>query len=289
MGLLRVRPEGIPAELKRHDRWCLWRLEQQNSRWKKQPLDLSNKPIDVTSSESWSSFEDVWAEYDKGIYSGIGFCLAAEGLVFVDYDSEDTPLTLNDLGPFLVKGWTERSPSGTGLHTVVVAGKKAKACRFVPDSPKIKQVEIYDRNRYFTVTGHLAGECAELWANQVDIDHLCTYLPETRVRKANGHCHARSADQTLLRMMASPQWKQIGPLWSGENITDHSAADMALMNHLAYWTDSNASAMLRLFAESKLGHRKKWLNRYDYQQLTLDKALNALHSPRPKLENNEAG
>ena len=73
--------------------------------------------------------------------------------------------------------------------------------------------------------------------------------------------------------MSSSQAGKILELWSGEGVTDHSAADLALMNHLAYWTGNDLLAMERLFGMSALGQREKWLDRPDYRRATIDRAL----------------
>ena len=273
MSILPVIKEGIPTELKRHNRWCLWRLEEQGNRWAKVPLTPRNKPAIVSSNRCWFTFDDVWSAYDTGLYSGIGFCLAGDGLVFVDYDSANESLTLDDLGHLGVRGWTEQSPGGRGLHTVVVAKKSTDRCKFEPEHKKIKAIEVYDRNRYFTVTGHTVGPCNSLWANQIDIDRLCDLMPTTDSVSLPVIGNLASHHEILQKMMSSGQWRKIGPLWRGENIDDHSSADLALMNHLAFWTGNDPVAMEILFSMSALGQRTKWINRKDYRYMTIQRAV----------------
>lgn len=273
MSVLPVKLSGIPSELKRHKRWCLWRLEEQSNRWAKMPLTPSNRSAVVGSRRCWSTFDDVWSAYDTGLYSGIGFCLAGDGLVFVDYDSANEPLNMQDLGDLGVRGWTERSPSGKGLHTVVVAEKTTTRCRFNPAHPKIKAVEIYDRDRYFTVTGHQVSRCKSLWANQIDIDRLCDLMPKFDSVSQPVIGNLASHHEVLQKMISSGQWQKIGPLWRGENIDDHSSADLSLMNHLAFWTGNDPVAMEILFSMSALGQRTKWINRKDYRHMTIQRAM----------------
>ena len=273
MSILPVKQEGIPLELKRHKRWCLWRLEEQGNRWAKVPVTPRNKPAVVGSSRCWFTFDDVWSAYDTGLFSGIGFCLAGDGLVFVDYDSTNEPLTLDDLDDLGVRGWTERSPSGKGLHTVVVAEKTATRCKFNPAHPKIKAVEIYDRNRYFTVTGHKVSRCKSLWANQVDIDRLCNLMPKVRPIEKVAMSNPQPDHLILQRMMSSSQWQQIKPLWYGQDIQDHSIADLALLSHLGYWTGYEPKAIERLFCLSALGKRYKWIAREDYRRRSIQKVV----------------
>lgn len=273
MTVLPVLREGIPLELQRHDRWVLWRLSRQGNRLTKVPVRPNKRFVSVNNLDHWSDFESVWDAYQSGGFSGLGFCLAGDGLVFVDYDSTGDRLKPDDLGEYEVRGWTERSPSGNGLHTVVIARKPVTECRFKPQNSKIKEIEIYDCDRYFTVTGHTVGGSSELWGNQVDIDGLCRNFPQGYQAPFVVTQSKVTDEQIWEKMMSSSQAGKILRLWSGEGVTDHSAADLALMNHLAYWTGNNPLAMERLFGMSALGQREKWLERLDYRRRTIRKAL----------------
>ena len=273
MKVLPVRGENIPSELKEKGRWVLWRAKKREAGWAKAPLMPNGRPASVSDRRCWSSFDEVWLAYTDGRYDGIGFCLAGDGLVFVDYDAADAPLTVQDLGSLAVRGWTERSPSGKGLHTVVIARKANSACRYTPNNPKVKAVEIYDDRRYFTVTGHTDGSCVDLWKNQVDINRLFEHMPKKVIGKPFTGNALLSDDEVLESMMASRQWLKISPHWFGEGVTDHSSADLSLLNHLAYWTNNDPIAMERLFGASALGQRDKWRKRADYRSMTIEKAL----------------
>lgn len=273
MTTLPVLREGIPLEIQRHDRWVLWLSQPRGNRLAKVPVRPNKQRAAVNNRDHWSDFESAWDAYKSGGFSGLGFCLAGDGLVFVDYDSAVDQLEPSDLGDLSVRGWTERSPSGNGLHTVVIASKSAVECRFKPQNPKIKEIEVYDRDRYFTVTGHTVGDCDDLWENQVDIDRLCKNF---RQRHQSPRIVTESAipdEQIWEKMMSSSQARRILGLWSGEGVTDHSAADLALMNHLAYWTGNDPLAMERLFGMSALGQREKWRDRLDYRRRTIHRAL----------------
>jgi len=273
MTILPVLREGIPLELQRHGRWVLWQSQTQGNRRAKVPVRPNKQFASVNNPERWSDFESVWDAYQSGRFSGLGFCLAGDGLVFVDYDCAGDRLESDDLGDLSVRGWTERSPSGQGLHTVVIARKPVVECRFKPQNSKIKEVEVYDRDRYFTVTGHTVGDCSELWDNQVDIDRLCRNFPQGHRARYVATESTITDEQIWEKMMSSSQAGKILRLWSGEGVTDHSAADLALMNHLAYWTGNDPLAMERLFGMSALGQREKWLERFDYRRRTIERAL----------------
>lgn len=264
---------GIPADLKCRDQWVIWNLGRRGNGWAKQPLMPSGKRASVTSPSHWSSFDDVSSIYAMGACDGIGFCLSGDGLVFVDYDSTGDALEASDLGALAVKGWTERSPSGRGLHTVVIAEKRHSGCRYTPDHPKIKAVEIYDDRRFFTVTGHTVGTCTELLENQVDIDRLVRQMPGKRDIKTYPSTTYQTDEEVLRRMMRSPQWVKIARLWSGIGVSDHSSADLSLMNHIGYWANYDPEVMERLFSASALGQRSKWQDRGDYRERTVRRAI----------------
>ena len=55
--------------------------------------------------------------------------------------------------------YTEFSPSGTGLHVLLRA-------KLPPGGNRRGRIEIYDRGRFFTVTGrrlHSASRAVEVW------------------------------------------------------------------------------------------------------------------------------
>ena len=273
MTILPVLLEGIPLELQRHDRWVLWQSQPRGDRFAKVPLRPNKQFASVNNRNHWSSFDSVSDSYQLGGFSGLGFCLAGDGLVFVDYDSAGARLEPYDLGGYEVRGWTERSPSGKGLHSVVIANKPVVECRFKPQHPKIKEIEVYDRDRYFTVTGHTVGDCDELWDNQLDIDRLCRSFPQRYPSSCVVNESTIPDEQMWSKMMSSSQAGNILSLWSGEGVTDHSAADLALMNYLAYATDNDPIAMERLFGMSALGQRSKWQDRADYRERTVRRAI----------------
>ena len=91
---LPVLREGIPLELQ-HDRWC-WQSQPRGNGLAKIPVRRNKQFASVTNRDHWSDFESVWDTYQSGGFSGLGFCLAGDGLVFVDYDSADDRLESSD-------------------------------------------------------------------------------------------------------------------------------------------------------------------------------------------------
>lgn len=77
-------------------------------------------------------------------------------------------------------------------------------------------------------------------------------------------------------MFSSKSGDDIKNLWEGNTdcyAGDTSAADQALLCHLAFWTGKDPVQMERLFSQSELGHRDKWFDREDYRQRSISNAI----------------
>lgn len=103
-------------------------------------------------SSTWGSFAEVVAAYTEGKGDGIGFVITADDpYCGIDLDSCVDPLT-GEIDPWALEiievldGYTELSPSRTGLHIIVQAK--------LPEGGRRKgSIEFYDRDRFFTMTG----------------------------------------------------------------------------------------------------------------------------------------
>tara|TARA_R100001143_G_scaffold63387_1_gene70096 strand:- start:31925 stop:32428 length:504 start_codon:yes stop_codon:yes gene_type:complete len=107
--------------------------------------------------------------------------------------SENDPYVGIDLDGCIIKGqlvpqaqqivnycnsYTEVSPSGTGLHIFVKGNLPPEIPhKIAMDNQGYKVFEIYDRKRYFTVTGDVYGEPKPI--REVDIAKLPVELPST--------------------------------------------------------------------------------------------------------------
>lgn len=65
--------DNIPKELREYPNWVLWKLQQVNGRKTKVPYQVNGKTASSTNPNTWTSFDNVLQEYNKGQYSGIGF------------------------------------------------------------------------------------------------------------------------------------------------------------------------------------------------------------------------
>ena len=152
-----VNPAAIPIAHRSHGRWMGWTYDEQG---KKPPSNITRPGVSVNPNDSrnWSSFEDAFAAMQRGAIQGIGFALGlnGDGTCFsgIDLDDVRNPST-GAIEPWaraviaMFASYTEVSPSGTGVK-IFITGQLAVDR---PKQGKVYKVEVYDRNRYFTVTG----------------------------------------------------------------------------------------------------------------------------------------
>ncbi len=115
--------------------------------------------------DTWATADEAWAAKKRYRWAGIGYVFTiAAGVVGIDLDdcfTEDG--RLNDTARQIVQmtnSYTERSPSGKGLHIL--------ACGSIPHSVKRPGFEMYNELRYFTVTGQQYGASEEVAVNIED-------------------------------------------------------------------------------------------------------------------------
>lgn len=85
---------------------------------------------------------------------------------------------------------------------------------------------------------------------------------------------------------ATANGAQFARLWAGQHDGDHSAADQALVNLLAFWTGKDSERMDRLFRQSGL-YREKW-ERTDYRESTIQSALRGVRNAYNPSRANDA-
>ena len=157
----------VPQELKSEVRWVLWKYRtRENGEVTKVPFQPG------AYHKAKSNDPETWSTYDVAIeslensnrYDGIGFMLGG-GWVGIDvdkiYDKDQESKSIPDvLNPFKETAYMELSPSGTGIHAIFYSkpGASPKPPNIGKDSGGKKDgVEIYFKNRYFTITGNIVS------------------------------------------------------------------------------------------------------------------------------------
>ena len=272
----------LPRELRDRDQWVVWRYEVRGGKRTKVPYDpRTGKKARAGDPQTWTSYTVALLAFASGRYAGIGFEFSAEDPycgIDLDHSIVDgvvQPWAREILALLPTNSYTELSPSGLGLHVIVRARKAGDRSRIsIGDGA----VEIYDRARFFTVSGALLAPTTTTVAEaQEGLDALYRKLfdPARRLngcpQPAVGPAHA-SDQQALDRAFASRNGTEIRALWNGDTsgYPSHSEADLALCSHLWFWTDGDAAQVDALFRRSGL-MRAKW-GRTDYREATIARA-----------------
>ncbi len=300
---LPVHFDAIPPELADAERFVVWRYRwvKEKGKWKwKKPLysALTGKQIGTNDPAQLAPMEQAQAAYTRGRWDGIGRVTTADDrLTGIDLDDcIDAAGNVAAWARAIVEeldSYTEVSPSGEGLR-IFVLGEPP------PNGKRRGNVEIYDRKQYLTITGHhLPGTPTTIEARQSALErvhaaHIAppapTPAPAPRAPHRATHSAPASDDDILAKALGAPNRAKFARLWNGDTSghgDDHSAADMALCNMLAYWSDCNAGAMDRLFRQSALYRPEKWDKVHyssgaTYGQKTIEEAIDG--TPRRKVD-----
>ena len=278
---IEVTLKNIPEELIEFDQWVAWKAIHTGNKMKKIPINpKTGQAAKVNDPDTWTSYEDAIKCFENGDYDGIGFVFTKnDPFVGIDFDkcyinetiSETTEALINQIGSY-----TEISPSGKGLHTII-KGQLPEA------GIREGEFEIYDTGRFFTVTGnHLSSTPTTIKDYSDELEALLkTHFTRTR---------PDDSDQAILEK-AFKKNEKLKSLWEGnyQGYPSQSEADMALCKMLAYHFNNNPLAIDRMFRKSGL-FRDKWDKRHassgkSYGHMTIEKVLS---SPAP-VQGHEKG
>lgn len=285
---------NIPVELKNTPHWILWRSELREGKKTKVPYQINGEMAQSNNKRSWSTFPTAIKFFEKGGYDGIGFMFSKDDpFIGIDIDHCVNEGALTELAEDVietVQSYTEYSPSGEGIHIIAKGKLPLKGPGTGRKNPGIG-LEVYRHGRYFTFTGDSLGEVSIVDRTDELKVLFDKYLKEkempapkvrTEQREREDFSSLSNAD-LWERMFNSKSGGNIKDLFQGLLINgDHSSTDMALCNHLAFWTDKDASKMDSMFRESSL-LREKWDKQHSgdgrtYGQMTIDTAILATPS-----------
>jgi len=295
--------EAIPDEMKATKRWVLWKSDpiyaagepkvdgEGKPRFGKVPYNAKNdQKANTTDPSTWASFDEVVARFYEGDFDGLGFVLGYEetgrNFAGVDIDhletSEDWQRARQVADRFA--SYTEISPSEKGIHIIIFGKKNGKKCK---DSKK--NIEIYDHSRFFTVTGNVLDgkklpvnfreEVLREFYRETFPDRKAASSPLTPPQTPVAATASCLSDEEIISLACNekgPAGEKFRNLYMTGDASDYgdddSSADMALMNKLAFYS-KDPLQLERLFSNSALGQREKWVKRADYRQRTIQAAL----------------
>lgn len=261
--------DAIPQELRALPQWVCFGAQgtQPGTReWKKPYNPATGRPAKAGKPGTWTDFETARTAVAMGLYAGIGFEFADDGgLVGIDFDHCLQNGQVASWAASWVQrlnSYTEVSPSGTGLHVI---------CRGRLPGPALKttSAEMYDRGRFFTVTGDVYGPAQPPCDAQAAINELYVAVTATRPQGKQAaqtpteplQSVVQLTDDEITRIASNAQNGELfralfAGQWAGR-YPSQSEADLALCNLLAFYTSRDAEQMDRIFRRSGLA-RDKW-------------------------------
>lgn len=306
---------SIPQSMRVVRRWCVWRKQSGGRKI----------PFCVLTGGHWSRSErcksdtpTMWVSFDEALHcfvksnghlSGLSFALG-DGWWGVDFDKvivdgKMHPQVKSWL--VLLGGYQELSQSERGKHVVNNGGVlsdaflgTAETGRQFKGIPAVGMAtEVYDRRRFFYLTGKGGGDPIE---NQAGLSTLCDELlalkaaiqPKSKPKRERSNSPASrsvtlSDDAILEKIRSSRQASKFESLWAGQigAYPSASEADMALTSILMGWCQNDKTQVERIFEKSGLAKREKW-DREDYRERTLAKAESSwVYQPRVSRRQSE--
>ncbi|MBU8574956.1 phage/plasmid primase, P4 family [Bacillus pumilus] len=285
--------KNIPQELKNAPQWILWRSEERDGKKTKVPYQIDGSMAQSSNKRTWSTFPTILKFYNNRDYDGIGFMFSKDDpFIGIDIDHCVEDGVLSAFAQEIVDSvgsYTEFSPSGKGVHIIAKGKIPLRGQGTGRKNPELG-LEVYRHGRYFTFTGNSLGIGAIEERSDKLKELFNKYLKDKKEEtKPSSPPAASSRDMNNLsnkeiweRMFNSKNGKSIQDLFNGHLINeDHSATDMALCNHLAFWTDKDTSKMDSMFRESGL-YREKWNRQHSsdgatYGEMTIAAAVYSTH------------
>jgi KaiC/GvpD/RAD55 family RecA-like ATPase len=198
--MITVHSKGVPTKLGERKQWIVWRQEKRGGELTKVPYNSFGRGMAKSNDPAtWSTFEAAVTTYAASTtdYAGIGFVFSADDeFCGIDLDGCRDPKTRqwSDWARKIMlefNTYTELSPSCTGAKMFVEAksplecGRKIKPPGAEKSGGKEPGIEVYDKLRYFAVTGRrVAGFPAEPQPRQSVLDAFCKewFKPESAPR-----------------------------------------------------------------------------------------------------------
>ena len=301
--------DGVPTFLRGFHNWVNWKLQDS----KKVPLNPNDEgKASPTDPKTWSTFDQAKKRYteSKNGICGIGFEFTNSPCTGIDLDKCRDPKTgvidqwaMDIVNAF--RSYTEISPSGTGLHIFVLGKLPIGSSRRRKDN-----IEIYDSDRYFTVTGNLLPghpeikDCQDKLTNfyhkvfpeeiqpkdqrSIPPQHVTEQKPSalTAPRSLNEELFGQSGnsplamsdDEVIKKASEAKNGEKFKKLFVDGDWSDYlsrSEADLALTGLLKFQTQDDEQ-IKRILIRSAL-YRDKWDKNKTYLDRTIGKASSTEH------------
>lgn len=249
----------------------------------------------ITKRKASSTLVSDWGTYEEALTSNpqaIGIVFTSQKTLLgidIDHCLKDNQIDheqKEQIAQLIIEAdtYTEISPSGTGLHLYFEISEPLTLI-----ANRHANFEAYTEGRYFTVTSNVYKEVREIrtitkeealhiiaiigypWG-KVSSSTLQTSLDESKVALPS------SNGPLIEKMFKSKNGLLIKSLYEGTATAkiykdDQSAADMAFLSHLAFWTRKDSNQMENIWLSSPLGGREKTQKRKDYRDRSIASAI----------------
>jgi hypothetical protein len=277
--------DNIPDELQRLKQWVLWKyVDRGDKKPGKAPVVVDStgnlRGASATNPNDWMSFEDALAFYQEGSrVDGIGFIFAPDGEWFgIDLDNcfaDDgalRPWAQNIHDAFMGVAYIEKSPSGKGLHILAKARLPEHTLHKFSLGSGGQAIELYCKDRYFTVTGYGKYPAEGAMDAQPAVDKLVEqyFLPQPvpQAQPARKLNPVRSDDEVLALLLAEARRSSeagdhkladliegLDDLYDGD-ASRGDAALVAKVRHYAY-DDAQAERVMMRLRRAEV-RKEKW-------------------------------
>ena len=264
----------IPNELIENAEWCVWKRELRGGKPTKVPYNpITHEKAETNDPSTFTTYEIADEAFCIGCdYNGVGIRVS-RGFAAIDIDHCVTDGELSDHAREIcesMNSYTELSPSKTGLRIIIKGDLAYDKDKYYLKNPH-NGVELYVSgmtNRFVTITGN---SMLNLPVRTITSGQLNEFLDKYMRRQSSKAPERLTDDQVITK---AQQNEKFCALYNGDMTAynnDHSSADLALCNILAFWTGKDASQMDRIFRTSGL-YRDKW-ERSDYREQTIRLAI----------------
>jgi putative DNA primase/helicase len=303
---------NIPVELKAIPNWVAWKIVNRDGQETKPPfVPGTSKHASSTNPATWTDFDTAIQKSEMNGACGIGFVIGGraveQGFIGIDIDGCRDPKN-DEIFPWAkqiieqLNSYTEVTPSRTGVRVWVRGSLPPDGNNVFNLDPSIGygdkvKVEVYDRDRYFTVTGDTVFdppggiESSDLNALYKILTGLRAEHPATGKLVAEAHKGTASLKPSVqLQRSGTVMTNKFKLLMDGEIVSDKpfvvaddvgnsieyasaSEADMALCTLSAMKHGAQPDLIWKDYTESCLV-REKWTQREeDFRKNTIAKAI----------------
>lgn len=283
--------------------FVLWKRVLEKNKWTKKPLNIQGFNANAHDTKNHVDYETARKaveKFDKN--HGVGFVLTKNDPFFLldfdnawsEKDQSWSPIVL-DLYNRLNGAASEVSSSGTGLHIIgTLTSFPLHACKNIP-----LNIELYTKTRLIALTdvsttGDVNFNCDTQLQEIISL-YFATTHASSKIELTDGPCEdwcGPTSDEELLRRAMQSKSARASfenhasfkDLWenntekfpesyipeTADAVFNASSVDIALAQHLAFWTGKDGTRIQRLMMQSQL-IRDKW-DRADYLPRTISRA-----------------